>query len=56
MGAQLRLLGDERGAAAYRRLALAVSDEDGAVIACRADRLASNCALELEMLKTLFNG
>ncbi|MGA2545575.1 MAG: PAS domain S-box protein [Rectinemataceae bacterium] len=56
LGAQLRLLGDERGAAAFRRLALAVSDEDRAVMTCRAERLASNCALVLRMLKSLLNG
>jgi PAS domain S-box-containing protein len=56
MSALLGRLGDERGAAALRRLALAFPEEDRAVIACRAERLASNWQLTLGMLRSLFIG
>ena len=54
-GAHLGRLGDERGAAAFRRLAVAFPDEDRAVIACRAERLITNWGIENEMLKSVFD-
>jgi PAS domain S-box-containing protein len=56
LGAHLGRLGDERGAASLRRLALAFPDEDRSVMACRMERLASNWVLVLGMLKSLFSG
>jgi|GEM_PF-452909 len=40
LGSLFSRLGDERAAAALRRLVLALSDEDVPVVACRAERLA----------------
>jgi signal transduction histidine kinase/DNA-binding response OmpR family regulator len=51
LGVLLSRLGDERDAAALRRLALAFPEEDKAVLACRAARLAVNWELALEALK-----
>jgi PAS domain S-box-containing protein len=44
-------LGDARGATATRRLALAFPDEDGSVLACRLERLATGRDAILERLK-----
>jgi two-component system, OmpR family, sensor histidine kinase TorS len=54
LSALLGKLGDERGAAALRRLALAFGEEDGTVIACRVARIASNWEIALGMLESLF--
>ncbi len=54
LGVHLSRLGDERDATALRRLALAFPDEDSAVLACRAERLAANWEAALAMLKALF--
>jgi signal transduction histidine kinase/DNA-binding response OmpR family regulator len=56
LGNHLSRLGDERDAAALRRLALAFPDEDRAVVACRVERLAANWEQALGMLKALFSG
>jgi PAS domain S-box-containing protein len=40
LGSLFSRVGDERSAAALRRLVLALQDEDGVVAACRAERLA----------------
>jgi CheY-like chemotaxis protein len=55
LGAVHSRLGDERGATALRRLALAFPDEDRAVIACRVDRLATNREIALDALKSLLD-
>jgi CheY-like chemotaxis protein len=54
LGVHLSRLGDERDATALRRLALAFPDEDRTILACRAERLASNWEAALAMLKALF--
>jgi PAS domain S-box-containing protein len=51
LGAILSRLGDERDAAALRRLVLAFPEEDRAVVACRALRIAANCAFALDALE-----
>ena len=55
LSAQLKHLGDERGSAAFRRLALAFPGEKSAVVACRAERLTANCSMMLDILKKLLN-
>jgi CheY-like chemotaxis protein len=53
LGAILSRLGDERDAAALRRLVLAFPEEDRAVVACRADRIAANCDLAMAALESV---
>jgi len=55
MGALLGRLGDERGEAALRRLALAFPDEDKAVIASRVRRLSLSWEKTIAVLNALFS-
>ena len=54
MGALLGRLGDRRGEAALRRFALSFPDEDKAVAASRARRLASGWEKTIAALNSLF--
>ena len=54
MGSLLGRLGDRRGEAALRRFALCFADEDKAVIASRAGRLASSWEKAIAALNSLF--
>jgi PAS domain S-box-containing protein len=51
LGAILSRLGDERDAAALRRLVLAFPQEERTIVACRAERIAANCALAMGALE-----
>ncbi len=51
LGAIHSRLGDERGAAALRRLVLSFPDEDAAVLASRAERVVARCAAAVEALE-----
>jgi CheY-like chemotaxis protein/anti-sigma regulatory factor (Ser/Thr protein kinase) len=51
LGAVLSRLGDERDAAALRRLVLAFQEEDRAVVSCRAGRIVANCASAMKALE-----
>jgi PAS domain S-box-containing protein len=55
MGALLGRLGDERGEAALRRLALSFPDEDKAVIASRVRRLSLSWEKTIAVLNSLFS-
>jgi PAS domain S-box-containing protein len=50
LGALFARLGDERNAAALRRLAIAFPGEDRSIVACRAERVLTNCGAAIDAL------
>jgi PAS domain S-box-containing protein len=50
LGALVARVGDERDEAALRRLVLSFAEEDRTIVACRAERITSNCVRVLESL------
>jgi PAS domain S-box-containing protein len=50
LGSVLSRIGDERDAAALRRLVLAFPAEDRSVVACRVERILANCGAAVDAL------
>jgi PAS domain S-box-containing protein len=50
LGSVMTRLGDERDAAALRRLALSFPEEDRSIVACRAERILANCGAAIDAI------